>query len=221
MPERRQATCQLVKLADLIAAPPVEKRRAAVTSLRRAVVLVSMWAPNILPAMAPGPKPGIPYVAFLRGINVGGHKIIKMDALKRAFEKAGMKRVKTILASGNVLFESSENDADKLCRSIELGLEKSLGHPVGVVLRSMAQIEKIEKSDPFKKVTVTPATRLWVTLLKEKREGKTEVFTVFQVTTNLRAGMDAMDNLDKTYGKGITTRSWNTIGRILKAHRTS
>ena len=165
-------------------------------------------------------KPAQRYVAFLRGINVGGHKIIKMDTLKRAFEKLGMKKVKTILASGNVLFESSESDAEALCRKIETGLEKSLGHPVGVVLRSMSQIEKLEKSAPFKGVEITPATRLWVTLLKEKQNRKTEIFTVFQVSTNLRAGMDAMDNLDKTYGKSITTRSWNTIGRILKAHRT-
>jgi uncharacterized protein (DUF1697 family) len=163
--------------------------------------------------------PSVPYVAFLRGINVGGHKIVKMDALKRAFEKAGMKKVKTILASGNVLFESEEQDAGALCRTVETGLEKSLGHPVGVVLRSLAQLEKLEKSDPFKGVTITPATRIWVTLLKNKVKGKSEVFTVFQVTT-LRAGMDAMDTLDKTYGKSITTRSWNTIGRILKAYRT-
>jgi uncharacterized protein (DUF1697 family) len=167
------------------------------------------------------PPPSQHYVAFLRGINVGGHKIIKMDALKRAFEKIGMKKVKTILASGNVLFESTESDPETLCGQIETGLEKSLGHPVGVVLRNMTQIEKLEKSDPFKGVAITPATRLWVTLLKKKQKGKSEVFTVFQVSDNLRAGMDAMDNLDKTYGKQITTRSWNTLGRILKAHRAS
>ena len=151
---------------------------------------------------------------------MGGHKIVKMDSLKRAFETMGMKEVKTILASGNVLFESPESDPETLCRNVEAGLEKSLGHPVGVVLRSVKQIEKLEKSEPFKGVDITPATRLWVTLLKEKQKGKSEVFTVFQVTDNLRAGMDAMDNLDKTYGKNITTRSWNTLGRILKAHRT-
>jgi uncharacterized protein (DUF1697 family) len=165
-------------------------------------------------------QPVIRYVAFLRGINVGGHKLVKMDALKRAFEKAGMQKVKTILASGNVLFESRKKDAGTLCRTIEAGLEKSLGHPVGVVLRTLAQLEKLEKSDPFKGVAITPATRLWVTLLKDTVNGKSEAFTVFQVTV-LRAGMDAMNSLDKTYGKNITTRSWNTIGRILKAHRMS
>ena len=165
-------------------------------------------------------SPLIPYVGFLRGINVGGHKIIKMDTLKRAFERAGMKKVKTILASGNVLFESAEPDADALRGALEASLEKSLGHPVGVVLRTMAQIERLERSGPFKTVDVTPATRLWVTFLKKKTKGKSEVFTVFEVST-LRAGMDAMNHLDRTYGKNITTRSWNTIGRILKASRSS
>src|SRR4051812_9425679 len=89
------------------------------------------------------------YVAFLPGINVGGHRIVKMDALTRAFEKAGMKKVKTILASGNVLFETSDPDPVAVCASIEAGLEKSLGHPVGVVLRTLAQIEKLAKKDPF------------------------------------------------------------------------
>jgi uncharacterized protein (DUF1697 family) len=174
---------------------------------------------TILPVPNPAHQ-AISYVAFLRGINVGGHKIVKMDALKRAFEKAGMKKVQTLLASGNVLFESAEEDAEALCGKIEAGLEKSLGHPVGVVLRTIRQIEKLEKAAPFKGVTITPATRLWVTLLKKKTKGRSEVFTVFQVT-ELRAGMDAMDKLDKAYGKTITTRSWNTIGRILKASRAS
>jgi hypothetical protein len=91
---------------------------------------------------------------------------------------------------------------------------------VGIVLRTVAALETLEKSDPFKGVTITPATRVWVTLLKERTKGKSEVFTIFQVTT-LRAGMDAMDHLDRTYGTNITTRSWNTIRRILKAHRSA
>ena len=162
----------------------------------------------------------IHYVAFLRGINVGGHKIVKMDTLKHAFEKLGMKKVKTILASGNVLFDSTESDAGALCRTIEVGLDRELGHPVGVILRSIAQLEKLERADPFREVKMTPATRLWVTLLKEKTNGKTEVFTVFQVG-ELRAGMDAMNELDRAWGKSITTRSWNILGRILKVHRAS
>jgi len=158
------------------------------------------------------------YVAFLRGINVGGSKLVKMDALKAAFEKMGFKKVKTLLASGNVLFETSDADPAAVRLKIEKGLEKLLGLKSRITLRTIEELAALEKSDPFKGVKVTPETRLWVTFLAEKVKGKAEVFTVFEVST-VRAGVNAMDTLDRTYGKSITTRSWNTIGRILKAHR--
>jgi uncharacterized protein (DUF1697 family) len=159
------------------------------------------------------------YVALLRGINVGGNRVIKMEALRAAFEKLGFKKVKTILAAGNVLFESRETDQVALGRRIEAGLEKALGHRIGVVLRSISQIERLDTSAPFKGVTVTPATRLWVTFLPGTVKGKTEIMSVIQLSDNLRAGMDQMASLDKKYGKDITTRSWSTIGKILKAAR--
>ncbi|MED2801418.1 DUF1697 domain-containing protein, partial [Bacillus thuringiensis] len=46
------------------------------------------------------------YVALLRGINVGGHKVIKMADLKRLFESIELKHVKTYIQSGNIVFES-------------------------------------------------------------------------------------------------------------------
>jgi uncharacterized protein (DUF1697 family) len=162
------------------------------------------------------PRTANRYVAFLRGINVGGSKLIKMDALKAAFEKMGFKKVKTLLASGNVLFESGESDPGAVRLKIEKGLEKLLGLKSRITLRTIEDLEALEKSDPFKRVKVTPETRLWVTFLTEKSRGKREVFTIFEVST-VRAGMNAMDNLDRTYGKSITTRSWNTVLRILKA----
>jgi uncharacterized protein (DUF1697 family) len=159
------------------------------------------------------------YVAFLRGINVGGNKLIKMADLKVAFEKAGMKQVKTVLAAGNVVFETRATDPAALNEKLEAALEKSFGHPVGIVLRTVAQLERFHKSAPFKAVTVKPTTRLWVTFLKDKSKGKMEVPTVIELTGNLRAGMEQMAALDKAYGKSITTRSWNTIGKILTAAR--
>jgi uncharacterized protein (DUF1697 family) len=157
------------------------------------------------------------YVAFLRGINVGGNKVIKMDALKAAFEKIGMKKVKTLLASGNVMFESAEADAGVVARKIETGLEKILGHKVGIVLRTIEELEALEKRNPFKGVTVTPSTRLWVTFLPASVGGKSEVASVIQLTGNLRQGMDLMADLDRQYGRSITTRSWSTVQKILKA----
>ena len=60
-------------------------------------------------------------VAFLRGINLG-RRTIKMDALRKTFESAGYKNVKTILASGNVVFETNATDAKKLRADIEVTL---------------------------------------------------------------------------------------------------
>ena len=48
------------------------------------------------------------YIVLLRGINVGGHKVIKMADLKRVFESIGLKQVKTYIQSGNIVFESEE-----------------------------------------------------------------------------------------------------------------
>jgi uncharacterized protein (DUF1697 family) len=54
------------------------------------------------------------YAAFLRGINVGGHRKIKMETLRQQFESLELQNVKTLLNSGNVLFETPEADPSAL-----------------------------------------------------------------------------------------------------------
>src|SRR5205814_3611258 len=69
------------------------------------------------------------YVAFLRAINVGGH-IVKMDDLRRQFEKLGFTDVQTFIASGNVIFTSPSKDGKALERRIEERLEKAIRYEV-------------------------------------------------------------------------------------------
>jgi uncharacterized protein (DUF1697 family) len=76
------------------------------------------------------------YVAFLRGINVGGKNIIKMDALRMAFEKAGFTSVRTVIQSGNVLFESNSADPRKLEETIETMLTKTFHTRIRALVRS-------------------------------------------------------------------------------------
>lgn len=76
------------------------------------------------------------YVAFLRGINVGGKNIIKMDALRVAFEKAGFTAVRTVIQSGNVLFESNSADPRKLEDTIEAMLTKTFHTKIRALVRS-------------------------------------------------------------------------------------
>ena len=99
------------------------------------------------------------YVAFLRGINVGGHKKIKMADLRRGFGSWGFTDVKTLLASGNVAFSAEETQCDALADSIETGIESTFGFEVGVIVRTIASIRDLVSANPFRDIDVTPRTR--------------------------------------------------------------
>src|SRR6266498_3170388 len=174
------------------------------------------------------------YATFLRGINVGGNVLIKMDALKKSFAALGFKNVKTILASGNVLFESDESDENVLTAKIAEKLKSLMKRDVGVQVRSIEEIQKLADRNPFKKIKVTPETRLYITFLPEKPKSKLKIpytspekdFRILEVTNreicsvvdlNLGRGtIEAMSILEKEFGKNITTRNWNTVAKILK-----
>ncbi len=87
------------------------------------------------------------YIAFLRGINVGGHRV-KMGRLRELFEEMGLMNVSTFLASGNVSFSASSSDADALSVKIERHLARRLGYDVATFIRSPAQLEAIAAFDP-------------------------------------------------------------------------
>ncbi len=89
------------------------------------------------------------YVALLRGINVGGHKRIKMEDLRREFAAAGCREVETYIQSGNVVFASDESDADALAQTIERHLHGAFGFAVSVILRTAAEMDAVLKANPF------------------------------------------------------------------------
>jgi uncharacterized protein (DUF1697 family) len=174
------------------------------------------------------------YAAFLRGINVGPHKRIEMEALRKVFEAAGYQQVKTFLASGNVLFNAAEEDASLLASTVEQLLENAFAFKVDVILRSLAQLQELVQADPFKDIPLTPQTRLYVTFLSELPEVRLEIpaenphmgFRRVRVTDSevcsvveLSPGYgttEAMRDNDKELGKKTTTRNWNTIQKMVK-----
>jgi uncharacterized protein (DUF1697 family) len=175
------------------------------------------------------------YVAFLRGINVTGHKTIKMDNLRKVFLDNDYSNVKTILASGNVIFDTKEVNENTICQKIGKMLEDSFGHKISVIVRTIEDLQKLAQQNPFQKIKVTPQTRIYVTFLPgvSKSESKIpyespdknfriisatnrEVLSVLTLVPNTRT-IDLMGMLEKEYGKNITTRNWNTIMKILKA----
>lgn len=87
------------------------------------------------------------FVAFLRAINVGGTKIIKMEDLRKMFESFGLSNVQTYIQSGNVVFEAKESVG--LEAKIEKHLEKALGYKVETFLRTMDGVKKIAGKPAF------------------------------------------------------------------------
>jgi uncharacterized protein (DUF1697 family) len=105
-------------------------------------------------------------VAFLRGLNVGGHRV-KMDVLCQRFEGMGFTDVSSFLASGNVIFTADSDDADDMERQIEKDLTAGLGYAVPAFVRTAAQVREIAGRAPFAaEVLETSDGKLQVALLR-------------------------------------------------------
>ena len=106
------------------------------------------------------------YAAFLRGINVGGHRITN-DELRAACEAVGLEDVATFRASGNVIFTAGDGRGpDAIVDRIESGLGETLGYEVPVFLRSAAEVTAIAGHQPFPaKLVAASAGKLQVSLL--------------------------------------------------------
>lgn len=174
------------------------------------------------------------YIALLRGINVGGNKKIKMEALRKQLATLGFENIKTVLASGNVVFDAKTKSTAKLVKQIEELIEKEYGFGVPTIIVPALEMEELKKSEPFKDIEVTKETRLYVSFLPEKpdtdlilpykvEDSTYEILAIYGrviasvliLQGNART-IDAMAVLDKEFGKNITTRNWNTVEKILK-----
>jgi uncharacterized protein (DUF1697 family) len=170
------------------------------------------------------------YIAFLRGINVGGHHKVPMADLKAAFEKLACKKIVTILNSGNVIFETTDEHLEK---KISEHLKKRFGFPIPTVVRTAENIDELLNNSPFKDVKITKDIRCYASFLWEERNPnfklpwtstdgsfmivKKRDKTIFSVLDlSISKTPKAMDALEKYYGKEMTTRNWKTIERIGK-----
>jgi uncharacterized protein (DUF1697 family) len=90
------------------------------------------------------------YIALLRAINVGGHTV-KMDYLKKLFEKIGFTNVETFIASGNVIFETKIKNVGLTKKKTEDELQKVLGYKVATFIRTTDELKEIAEYKPFKK----------------------------------------------------------------------
>jgi uncharacterized protein (DUF1697 family) len=167
------------------------------------------------------------YAAFLRGINLGKRTVRSAD-LKSAFESMGFTDVKTLLASGNVLFDAKPSRGLK--EKIETGLAEQFGFSIGVVLRSIEELKTMAKSNPFGGVVESEAAKLHVTLFDKPippgfvqppvrgdfdvpSTAEREIFLiVYRKPDGTYLGGSTLDT-EKRLPKGtlVTSRNWNTI----------
>lgn len=170
------------------------------------------------------------YVAFLRGINITKYKRVKMEDLSRAFEDMGFENVRTVLASGNVIFETASTDLTALERKIEEALPGAIGFNSETIVLKIESLRKLAKMNPFKGIKSKTQARPYVTFLKGDRKSDSEFsadgkgYTILKnldgiicSVVDLSGGRttDLMRELDKRW-KVNTTRGWSTIERILK-----
>ena len=175
------------------------------------------------------------YIAFLRGINVGGNKLIKMQELARIFTAAGCKNVRTYQQAGNVIFESRSASRQKLTKKIEATLEADLGYRVPVVVRSVVELRQTIKRSPFKKFAKSKDVMLLVVFLAEDPDPKpalpfisttenVEIFdaadgVAFCVARRKKNGWFGFPNgvVEKAFKVVATTRQWSTVQNVIKA----
>jgi uncharacterized protein (DUF1697 family) len=171
------------------------------------------------------------YLALLRGVNLGKRTVKSVD-LKAAFEGLGFAQVKTLLASGNVLFDAAPTT--ELKTQIEAGLRAAFGFDIGVVLRERDELAAMVAADPFGGRTESEAAKLHVMLFDEAlptgltvtgiagdydiaQKTDHEIFIVAHRKPDGTYVAGGMLLLEKQLPKGrlVTSRNWNTILKAL------
>ncbi|HZM64335.1 MAG TPA: DUF1697 domain-containing protein [Candidatus Saccharimonadales bacterium] len=170
------------------------------------------------------------YIAFIRGINAG--LTLKMEALRGLFEDAGYKDVQTVLATGNVIFESSE-DRQKIIHTVQQEFDKKYGYKTIVVLYSKQELQKLLKAVPFKGMTKTIETSQQVSFVAKEAElpftlpfsRPEKGYTILEKIGNVlcstvdlsgKTRPDILALLDRVFGGNVTTRNWQTVERCYK-----
>ena len=173
------------------------------------------------------------YVALLRGINVGGHNLIGMPALKACFESQGLREVSTYIQSGNVLFTAGRSSPLVLTSQIEMALSKAFDYESRIVLRSFEEMKRTVSRAPKGFGTRPTEYRYDVIFLKHplaaeealksmsEKPGVDRIFAGDGVVYSSRLIARATEShLSRIVGKPayqhMTIRNWNTTGKLLQ-----
>jgi len=167
----------------------------------------------------------------MRGINVSGQKIIRMENLRATFEALGFRRVRSYVQSGNVIFEATKSSSDNLSELIREKILSEYGFSVPVVLRTVDEMKKIVGGNPFLNEKGIDTSKLHVTFLSEmpakaslgklaKLDSLPDQFRVKGREVFLYCpdgyGRTKLSNtaFEKLLSMDATTRNWKTVNTL-------
>ena len=156
---------------------------------------------------------------------------LQMPALKACLEQVGFTDVKTLLSSGNATFSAADSSEEALEKKIEAALTAHAGRGFMTLVRSIDALQALLASDPFHAFKGQAGTKRVVTFLREPpgrlpklplefdgarilRVVGREVFSDYVVGPR---GPVFMTLLQKTFGEGITTRTWDTVRKVAES----
>jgi uncharacterized protein (DUF1697 family) len=165
------------------------------------------------------------YAAFLRGVSPMN---AKMPELKQAFEAAGFTDVRTVLSSGNVVFTSRGTSTDALERKAEAAMKARLGKAFPTIVRERDALRRMLASDPWEEFALEAKAKRVVTFLRKKPSARLAVPIELDGARILRVddrevlsayvpgprGPVFMTLIEKTFGKDVTTRTWDTVRKV-------
>ena len=172
-------------------------------------------------------------ISFLRGINVGGHKKIKMADLRHVYKSLGLRDVRSVMQSGNVVFRTDERDLTRLRKRIEAGIQDSFGFEVRVILRGAEDYRDLIARHPFDDEQLSQGGKISVVFLDSEPSDlaladlidsnpgaeiihaqATELYIYY---ADGKAG-SKLDNsrIERRLNTIASARNWNTCLRLLK-----
>jgi uncharacterized protein (DUF1697 family) len=173
------------------------------------------------------------HLALLRGINVSGHRMIKMEALKIALEKIGFQNVQTYIQSGNVFVDTIEENAAKVGFIIKLEIQKTFGHDVPVVVIAKKDLELCLTNNSYLKLNDIDTKKLYVAFISTELKpenindlkisnfkpdeaiiDKSRIYIKYEIG----AGKTKLDQnyIEKKLNVVATIRNWNSVTKLLE-----
>lgn len=171
------------------------------------------------------------WIALLRGINVGGHHSIRMQDLRSVMDSMGLRKVQTYIASGNVVFDADDEEAQPLARRLRDEIEKSHGFGPHVFVLSAGQLRRAVDANPYPEAEAAPKSLHLFFLaeppenpdfdLLEEARSETEAYHLTDEVFYLHApdgiGRSKLaERIGRALRVDMTARNWRTVSKLLE-----